>query len=419
MAPSTLDPVTQAFSVFRKEHAGQSGEAPSISSLNTIQDFLTAVSAAAIEDLGTRLVSRVGWTEPASDRFRPEVKDLWVALVDPMDVSQTVPLRQAFVRIGRRGQLEAGVMSIVAEDILPHEDVQQELRAKCPEIFKMVARRRKGKQTAESWSLDWCEPLMARSGTTSNVNDWLSLTTSLKTQKLRCISVSRDFATLDVGLAQLTTEIRKTIGRLSTLLEAPPSEQLSEKLIQPGDAFVSTLAALDNGRMTQADTDALLGVIRDVLKRGGFPDIVVRATFGDQSAKDMSIEIALPGRQKAGAAPSRAGIQLFGGERQIAFSVEQRHQYARKKFGGRTAVAEMHQARRRTQNGMSVLDGHGFEIEQHMLDIEETLIEKVKLIKVIARRVFDADGMKNDQMTIAALIEMVRVFHQLSGSQVV
>ena len=57
----------------------------------------------------------------------------------------------------------------------------------------MIVKRRKGKQAAEAWSLNWCEPLMAQTGDVNDLNDWLFLVTSTKTQKLRCIAVSSWF----------------------------------------------------------------------------------------------------------------------------------------------------------------------------------------------------------------------------------
>ena len=44
----------------------------------------------------------------------------------------------------------------------------------------MIVKRRKGKQAAEAWSLNWCEPLMAQTGDVNDLNDWLFLVTSTK-----------------------------------------------------------------------------------------------------------------------------------------------------------------------------------------------------------------------------------------------
>ena len=47
----------------------------------------------------------------------------------------------------------------------------------------MIVKRRKGKQAAEAWSLNWCEPLMAQTGDVNDLNDWLFLVTSTKDPK--------------------------------------------------------------------------------------------------------------------------------------------------------------------------------------------------------------------------------------------
>jgi hypothetical protein len=68
---------------------------------------------------------------------------------------------------------------------------------------------------------------------------------------------------------------------------------------------------------------------------------------------------------------------------------------------------------------MSRLVEHGFVVEQQTLDVAESSLEKVRKTQLTACRVFIAADMKNDQMLISALTEMIKVYTDLCDLPVV
>jgi hypothetical protein len=389
---------------------------PSFASASRIRDFLTSAATSTVEYLEIPAICRTSW---AGQKHEQAPENNWIAIIRSEDRADALPLRQAFVRYTQQGKLEAGIMAVIEEQLLPLDAFQHEVRAACPDIFRMIVKRRQGKQTAEAWSLTWCEPSIAPSASGGDINDWLALSTSLTNEKIKCISVSREFEAEAIDQDNLAVEIRKTLVRLSKLLEIHAQQHPPEKPTQLDTALISVLSALQINTLKQVDLDALIDELSQTFNAHCDRKIVARGHVSNLSTEDVWIEFVLPGYCDHGTALLHAGILLTGAQDQIKLVLEQGHQYAVKKFGGRTAVAKMHEARKRSLAAMSRLVEHGFVVEQQTLDVAESSLEKVRNTQLTACRVFIAADMKNDQMLISALTEMIKVYTDLCDLPVV
>ena len=383
---------------------------PSFASASRIRDFLTSAATSTVEYLEIPAICRTSW---AGQKHEQALENNWIAIIRSEDRADALPLRQAFVRFTEQGRLEAGIMAVIEEQLLPLDAFQHEVRAACPDIFRMIVKRRQGKQTAEAWSLTWCEPSIAPSVSGGDINDWLALSNSLTNEKIRCISVSREFEAEAIDQDNLAVEIRKTLVRLSKLLEIPAEQLPPENPTELDTALISVLSALQINTLKQVDLDVLLDELSDRFSAHCDRKIAVRAHVSNLATEDVWIEFTLPGHCDHGTALLHAGIKLIRAQDQIKLVLEQGHHYAVKKFGGRTAVIKMHEARKRTRAAMSRLVEHGFVIEQRTLDVAESSLEKVQNVQLTAHQLFTETAMKNDQALTSALTEMIKVYRDL------